>query len=163
RSSGRSSRKSLRWRRGRAHRGSGSYPDPRGGVSLWDFPETHRGFRDRVVAVEFAHVDRAIGARTDLVGALIGGHQVHQDGGGIPEIEPVTVPAPPEIASVTEPAPTDAGHLVLGAVGSGGVGHLAPEPDHMALFLVDDDGLVRVLPPIEPAHLEAEGDVSDLL
>src|SRR5690606_10082418 len=58
----------------------------------------------------------------------------------------------------------DAGDLVPPAIGTLGTdGYLAPEPDHHGLLLVDEDVLVRVLPTVETAHLQPEGDVADLV
>jgi hypothetical protein len=38
-----------------------------------------------------------------------------------------------------------------------------PEPDDLALLLVDDDLLIRVLPVLQALHLEAQRDVADLV
>ena len=64
---------------------------------------------------------------------------------------------------VSAPAAADAVHLVAGSVVASRVGDLAPEPDHHALRLVDDDLLIWVGPPVQAGHLVAERVLTDLV
>src|SRR5580692_6090643 len=87
----------------------------------------------------------------------------HEHGAGVPHIEEVPLPRPLEVAAVAEPTAPEPWDLVVGPVGLGGVGHLLPQPDDLALLLIDEHPLIRVDPAFEPGHLQAEGDLADLL
>src|ERR1700733_13165915 len=83
--------------------------------------------------------------------------------GRVPEVEEVPLPGPLPVTAVPEPAAADTGYLVLVAVGPRRVGDLLPEPDNLALHVVDQHPLIRVGPAVEPAHLQRQRDIADLV
>ncbi|CFR68083.1 Uncharacterised protein [Mycobacterium tuberculosis] len=77
------------------------------------------------------------------------------------EVEEIALPVPFPAAGIPEPAAANAVHLLLGAIGVGG--NLFPEPNHLALFLVDDDPLIGVAPALQAVHFLAQRNVADLV
>jgi hypothetical protein len=51
----------------------------------------------------------------------------------------------------------------VAAVRPGGVGHLLPQPEDLALGIVDEHSLVRVGPTSEAVHLGAQRELADLI
>ena len=72
----------------------------------------------------------------------------------------MTSPSP---ALDAEPGATEAENLVLLAVVVEDPGPLFPETDDHRLLLVDDRGLVVIVPAIQTIHLDADGPVTDLV
>ncbi|SHX79052.1 Uncharacterised protein [Mycobacteroides abscessus subsp. abscessus] len=77
------------------------------------------------------------------------------------EVEEVALPIPLAVTGIPEPAAADAVNLRLPTAGIRG--HLFPEPDHLALLIVDDHLLIRVRPALQALHLLAECDIADLV
>src|SRR5688572_4703250 len=124
-----------------AHRswvGAGSSGRPQWGGSLAD-----------VVVAGEAPAEAAVHAGCHALGERAVAHHLQEEGGGVAVVEPVTLEAPLEVASVAEPRAADAAHLVPAAVGARGSRDLAPQADHLALPVVDQDLLVGVLPAVE--------------
>ncbi|SHV42698.1 Uncharacterised protein [Mycobacteroides abscessus subsp. abscessus] len=81
------------------------------------------------------------------------------------EVEEVALPIPLAVTGIPEPAAADAVDaqiVTAGFIISTG-DHLFPEPDHLALLIVDDHLLIRVCPALQALHLLAECDIADLV
>src|SRR5918993_4594987 len=117
RSRGRPSRRSRpRWRASASRRRGGR----RGRPSRRRVPQAHRRLAELVVAGEPAAALHAL--RHALRQRAVREH-LHEQRGGVAEIEEVALPRPHAVPAVAEPAAPDPGHLVGRAVRALGVGH----------------------------------------
>src|SRR5580658_4122163 len=127
------------------------------------FPQSDRRLPQREMA------GQALARHGPLDALLHAGKQravtdhLEEDGPGVAHVEEVTLPGPLEIAGVAKPAPAQPGDLIVRAVGPGGVGHLLPQAEDLALLVVDEHLLVRVRPPFQTGHLEPQSQLADLL
>src|SRR5664280_1951517 len=125
-------------------------------------PESDRRPAHRVVTGLAARrhlLDAGLHPRAECVGLD------HLDVGrrGVADVEEVALPAPPEVAGVAEPAAAEPGDLVVAAVLAGRVGDLLPEPEDLALGIVDQDAHVGIGPPAEALHLQPHRQLAYLV
>src|SRR5438067_269923 len=132
------------------------------GIRSRHFPETDRRLAEAIVAGllagcrPFHTLRHAFGQRPVL-------DHLDERRGGVSEIEEVALPRPLVAPGVPEPATADAGDFVSAPVCALRVGDLLPQPDHLALHVVDQNLLIRIRPSIQAAHLAAERDGADLV
>ena len=107
--------------------------------------------------------ERPVHARRHAVRQDVRLHHLDEQRAGVAEVEPIALPRPFHVPGVLEPTAADSCDLVRGTVGATCVRDLTPQPDHLALALIDDHGLVRVGPAVEAIHLEADRVVPDFV
>src|SRR4051794_17051242 len=132
-----------------------------GWVALRRSPDRDGRFAQGVVARQLLAGQTALDALLHAPGQLPGLHQVQVQRLHVAEVEEVALPFDLGVGVQPEPAAADAVDLLPATVP---VDHdLFPETDDLALLVVDDDLLVRVLPVLQTLHLEAQRDVANLV
>src|ERR1700677_5131745 len=116
-------------------------------------PDRNGCLSERVVTGQLLAGEAALDPLLHAFGQLAGLHQIQIQRLNVAEVEEVSLPFDLGVGIETEPAAADAVDLGLRVVRVGD--DLLPEADDLALLVVDDDFLVRVLPVLEALHLEA--------
>src|ERR1700733_14047490 len=124
-------------------------------------PDRNGCLSERVVTGQLLAGEAALDPLLHAFRQLAGLHQIQIQRLNVAEVEEVSLPFDLGVGIETEPAAADAVDLGLRVVRVGD--DLLPEADDLALLVVDDDFLVRVLPVLETLHLQAEGDIANLV